>query len=175
MVTRDAVQARLTDMVQHAVEQFGDGTPFFDWIDQAVTTHDFFDYLRDRVLDHGFKADGIVTSGKFGWAFSAYAFNRPVLPKVLNFPGNLRHEKLIESWNDPGIKGQNFFFIDNSIYKGRTLSQIESYIERWGGKIIFAHVLYDGSRPGVDGLHWWTRRGYPHDYLYRWHEGGFRP
>lgn len=175
MVKREVVHRRLSDMVEHATKRYGDGTPFFDWIDQAVTTRDFFDYLRDRILDDGFRPDGIVTSGKFGWAFSAYAFNLGVLPKVLNFPGNLRHEKLTESWCNPNIEGQRFYFVDNSIYKARTLTQIEAYIERWGGKIVFANVLYDGSRPRDDGEHGWTRRGYPHDYLYRWHDGGFKP
>lgn len=165
------LKALLGEMVDHAATTYGDGTPFFDWIDQAVTTRKFFDYFRDRILDDGLQTDAILTSGKFGWAFSAYALYRPVLPQVLNFPGNLRHEPLQESWADPGFKDREFVFIDNSIYKARTLRQIESYVERWGGQINRAYVAYDGSRPD----HSWTRRGYPTDYIYRWHEGGFRP
>jgi hypothetical protein len=167
----------LQELVAHATNTKGDGTAFFDFIDHEVARTRFFDYFRDRILDtypYPNEPNGIVTSGKFGWAYSAYAFSRPVLPKVWNFPGNLRHDYLQDSMTDPGIAGKRFVFIDNSIYKGRTLNQINEYIRRWGGQIIFAHVVYDGSRPDTFGQHEWTKMGFPHDYLYRWHEGGFK-
>ena len=161
----------LSLLVRIATKHYEDGTPFFDFVDQKIAHPTFFNYFRDRILDDGLRTDAILTSGKFGWAFSAYAMFMPVLPQVLNFPGNLRHEPLRDPWVDPSFVGKEFVFIDNSIYKGRTLGKIEEYVERWGGRINRAYVAYDGSRPHHD----WTDRGYPTAYLYRWHDGGFRP
>ncbi len=157
--------------VESVLQAHEGGTKFFDTLDALLTNVVLFDYLRDRILGDGPAPFNILTSGKFGWAFSVYAQPIPALPPVINFPGNLRHEKLQETTIDPMFRDREFVFIDNSVYKGRTVGQINEYVERWGGKITRAYILYDGSRPPYS----WTKTGFKYDYLYRWHEGGFIP
>lgn len=140
--------------VSLAYQLRGEGTPFFDFLDHRVTREPYFEYLEEIIP---WDTDGIVVSGKFGWAFSMwYPGEKPVYV----FPGNLRHEELKDPGVMPPFKGKVLTFLDNSIYKGRTLSQIIEYVDWWGGFIDKKFVIYDGSLP-------------PHHkgiyYLYRWH------
>jgi hypothetical protein len=132
-----------------------EGTPFFDFIDQRLTREVYFEHLEQMSR---WDTDGFIVSGKFGWAYSMwYRGEKPVHV----FPGNLRHDKLIDPGVVPPLKGRSFTFLDNSIYKGRTLDQIEQYVDFWSGYIERKFVIYDGSKP-------------PHhkgiEYLYRWHD-----
>lgn len=154
--------------VQLAVSRFGDGTQFFDYLDERLIAPAYFDYLKDRIVENHY--DGILGSGKFGWAFSMYAASHPFLPPVYNFPGDLRHQDLYDPMIDPHFEGAAFVYIDNSIYKGRTLGKVNRYVRDWGGRIKAAFVLYDGSRPPHAAAEIVT----PFHYIYRWHDGGYR-
>lgn len=161
---------QINSIVNDALRR-GDGTPFFDYLDASLTKVRFFDWFRDMVLDSRQEFDGIIVSGKFGWAFQMYAAYRPVMPPVFNFPGDLRHQQLVDPLIDPMFRNRNFIYFDNSIYKGRTLGQINHYVNSWGGRIASAFVLYDGSRPPHAAAQIVT----PFHYIYRWHDGDFRP
>lgn len=149
------ILAEVRKDVAIAHELRGGGTAFFDLIDRLVTRKAYFAYLEGLVP---WDTDGIVVSGKFGWAFSMWY--RGVKP-VYVFPGNLRHDKLVDSGVVPPFKGKVLTFLDNSIYKSRTLDQITDYVSWWGGFIGKKIVVYDGSLPPHHkGIH----------YLYRWHD-----
>lgn len=155
------------------LRQHGDGTAFFDYLDERLALRSkYHRYLVDRILDEALIPAPLTVlgSGRFGWAFSMFANGLGSL-NVLNFPGNLRHNRLADPGVDPSFKGREFVYVDNSVYKGRTLGQVNDYVQAWGGKIVKAYILYDGSRPP----HSWEGLGPDTDYVYRWHEGGFKP
>lgn len=144
------------------------GTPFFDRVDTELTHPYFFELLTRRLQD-GMPRVGylppIAVSGKFGWAFSLWVKRESlIVGDLIVFPGDLRHQKLI----DPQIHGPlapEYVFIDNSMYKGRTMGQVDKFLRKYRSKLTEKWVLYDGSLP-------------PHrtgvNYIYRWHENGIR-
>lgn len=152
--------------VDYAISRESDGTRFFDLLDEKLCHGVYFRWLEEKLFD--IKPYAAIGSGKFGWAFSMY-MNGGSFP-VFNFPGDLRHQRLVDPLVDPHFDGREFIYVDNSIYKGRTLKQINDYVTDWGGKILAAYVLYDGSRPP----HSPTKIVQPFHYLYRWHDGKFR-
>lgn len=156
--------------VDTALALRGDSTPFFDWLDQRLCAGPYLQWLGNKVLDQNPKPYAILGSGKFGWAFSMYNHARLSMPPVLNFPGDLRHQPLVDPLVDPYFQDREFVYVDNSIYKGRTLGQINTYVNDWGGKITRAYILYDGTYPPHDAI----PPGIDFHYVYRWHDGKFR-
>ena len=151
----------------------GDGTPFFDTIDAKLTHPHYMRYLKDKIFDTFLNVNkpyAILGSGKFGWAFSMYMNGNLAFPRMLNFPGDLRHQPLVDPLVDPTFEGRKFVYVDNSIYKGRTLGQISNYVRDWGGEITHAFVLYDGTYPPHDELQMVPNFA----YVYRWHKDTFR-
>lgn len=87
-----------------------------------------------------------VVSGAFGIGFAAWLAGSEwgrYFPFALVLPGNLRHSALPPLNLD--LTDQQFAFLDDSLYRGRTYGQIKARVEECGGDMLGALVLYDGS------------------------------
>lgn len=151
--------------VSHAIEQdIGDGTPFFDRIDAILSSDYFYEYSARKFMEIaetpvGERSIQIVVSGKWGYGFTAWAAAyADWLPSIHIVSGGLRHNYLPDG--NIGVHGDQFLFLDNSAYKGRTRDKIMRRIEESGGQLLATIVLYDGSPKTLDGI----------EGIFRYHE-----
>lgn len=167
----------IDDIVKSNINDFGDGTPFFDHLDADLTHSYFFETLVRNVQNdmarlgnyHRGYLPAIAVSGKFGWAFGQWLKReRKIVADLIVFPGDLRHQELI----DPHLHeplAPEYVFLDNSTYKGRTMNQIEKYLDEYRSRLGTRYVLYDGAVPDQQLI-----RRYELNHIYQWHESGYR-
>lgn len=152
------VKARLrisgaTSAIEHIV---GDGTAFFNAMDDWLCAPEWYSLQLDRYLDKAMDSlyvnqwPEIVVSGEWGRRFAAWYALRWATPEVLVLPGGLRHNELPPL--EVNLSLRSFIFLDNSCYKGRTRDKIRAGIEKVGGRMVDTLVLYDGSREPIDGI-----------------------
>jgi hypothetical protein len=177
-VPRPLGWGEIDDEARAILRNYGDGTPFFDHLDARLTDPYFFDILvrmlqkpTARLYNY---LPPIAVSGKFGWAFSQWVKKQGLLKSdLIVFPGDLRHQDLPEVYwgGDNRVPvADKYVYLDNSIYKGRTLNKIKAFLKRNNTFIERAYVCYDGSLPPHKLV-----KGLPKvEYIYRWHEDGIR-
>lgn len=151
----DQAGADLAVLASNVEQAVGDGTPFFDHLDEALRSDRWFMPLRmfyemrDNKVLHGpfggrpIQYPDLALTGTFGRRFARHMQKHETFNTYV-FPGNLRHEDLPPIPLD--LTGHRFVFMDDSYYRGRTYQKIKSRIEQAGGEMLWAMVLYDGSR-----------------------------
>lgn len=148
----------LVSLVNEVTEKHGDGTPFFDALDEALCEDYWYVVELNRYFELRDPSLRIVVSGKWGRGFVKF-LGTPTrwtsTPLVL--PGGLRHEDLAPI--DVDLTGQRFVFLDDTCYKGRTRNKIRERIEEAGGELVTGLIIYDGAKLPLKGLYG----------LWRWH------
>lgn len=143
---------RLARLTKHIEETVGDGTPFFDTMDETLQETYWLQVQYLRYLDSQYANLNLVVSGKWGEMLEKYLMPRS--PRyVLKVRGGLRHGELPPL--DVDLTAQRFLFLDDSCYKGRTRDKIAQRIQEAGGELVYSYVLYDGSIdpiPGIEGV-----------------------
>lgn len=159
-------------LAETATKLYVDGTPFFDYLDDHLGDDLFLKMLSRDVIDEYGYMPALVTTGKFGEKYRKFLTAQLgelwVIDNLVVMPGDLRHIDIPVGSPRPR-KGKDYLFLDNSIYKGRTLTKTLDWFLRHGAVISDCWVLYDGTLP-------------PHDiivlgpvkYYYRWHKDGIR-
>jgi len=131
----------LDEIVRQCLEQHKGGEKFFDHLDKTIqeipVVYDLFDSIKhDR--------KNIIVSGKFGVFFKNLFSSHP---NIIVVSGGLRKNIKIKdlTYLEYKIKTEDYIFIDDSFYSGKTRNAIKNEIERLGGKLINTYVIYDGS------------------------------
>ena len=152
--------AELEPLIKSLLEEYVDGTPFFDALDHSLGTPAYFEYGMARARAYlasqarpGEKWN-LVVSGHFGRGFHAW-FSRPAqrarfgdVPEMLVLPGSLRHAAALPLDHlADHISGRRFVFFDDTMYKARTRDLIAREIAAQGGGVEWSFILYDGSAP----------------------------
>jgi hypothetical protein len=132
----------LNKIVVEMIEEHEGGEVFFNNLDEAMKNKSIITSLFHMIEDYPYN---IILSGKFG----LYLSNKFVFPReyfLVN--GGLRKGKKIISLepNKEGIKGNEFIFLDDSFYSGKTRNAIRTEIEKWGGTLTNTYVCYDGAK-----------------------------
>jgi hypothetical protein len=143
----------LAAMVNELEIRYTGGTRFFDALDERLREPFWFNAVLDKAHSLYGSQYGIAVSGEFGKRFRrwlsedhlAYGASSHGVPIV--FPGDLRHATLTDDFirNLDIDNGEQFVFVDDSYYKGRTYRQVKAAIEKRGGACDYIVVLYDGS------------------------------
>lgn len=138
----------LDKIVKEMLEQHIGGEIFFDHLDQAIQTEPIIKQLYDMVIkDHN--DIKIIVSGKFGNFFSNwYATNYKTQEMIIVVNGGLRKKVPIDNLNylKQYISNQDYIFLDDSYYSGKTQRAVKDEIERLGGRLVNTFVIYDGSK-----------------------------
>lgn len=166
----------LADTVEYvaacATAAYVDGTPFFDWLDDRLGKEHFLRGLMDDVYkDYGY-VPPIVVTGKFGEKYRKwleyYMGKHWTTQNLVVMPGDLRHIEVPPDSEKPRAD-LDYVFLDNSIYKGRTLRKTIDWITSHHAAIKDARVLYDGTLPPHNVVEFCQVK-----YYYRWHKDGIR-
>lgn len=121
-------------MFNHLPKRQGDN--YFDELDKQIKENK--DLLALIVSKASYS---IIVSGGFGDAIKSLG----VIP-ALHVTGGLRKSRTLDlSQYKSIIEGKTFTFIDDSLYKGRTLNKINKEIIRLGGHINQVIVGYDDT------------------------------
>ena len=166
----------LSDSVEYIAEcataMYVDGTPFFDWLDDRLGHEHFLREMSDDVWrDYGYVPNLVVT-GKWGEKYrkwSEYYLGKYWTENhLVVMPGDLRHREVPEDAKVP-VKGEDYVFLDNSMYKGRTYIKTLNWFLDHDADVTDARVLYDGTLPPH-----YIINNYQVKYYYRWHKDGIR-
>lgn len=112
------------------------GDDYFDELDKQIKENK--DLLTLIVSKASYP---IIVSGGFGDAIKSLGVN-----PALHVKGGLRKSRTLDlSQYKSSIEGKTFTFIDDSLYKGRTLNKINKEIIRLGGHINQVIVGYDDT------------------------------
>lgn len=133
---------RLGDLAHDLEAEFVGGTPFFDHLDESLRDPYWYQQMLARYLDAYPMEPRIALSGEFGRGFAQW-LRETTWQVPLVFPGNLRHNDLPPL--PLHLDGEQFVFLDDSYYKGRTRAKVTKAIEDAGGMVVGSFVLYDGS------------------------------
>lgn len=129
--------------VDKLLEQYIGGQIFFTELDKAVKFN--IDILEELIYQAKaiFPKAKLIASGEIGLSMHNLGVQVDYL-----VPGGLRFnpEKInLEPFKDK-IENQDFLFIDDSYFSGRTATVIKEEIERYGGRFVGTYVAYDGSK-----------------------------
>ena len=129
--------------VDKLLEQYIGGQIFFTELDKAVKFN--IDILEELIYQAKaiFPKAKLIASGEIGLSMHNLGVQVDYL-----VPGGLRFnpEKInLEPFKDK-IENQDFLFIDDSYFSGRTATVIKEEIERYGGGFVGTYVAYDGSK-----------------------------
>lgn len=157
--TLDLRVARVHELAGSITAKVGDGTPFFDAMDLALSTEYWFAVQLNRYFGLRDSSLRIVVSGEWGRQFRSLVMGPSRWPYLspLVLPGGLRHNDLAPLELD--LTGHRFVFLDDSCYKGRTRDKIRQRIREAGGDVAATLVIYDGSVKPIRGI----------AGLWRWH------
>ena len=140
----------LNEHIENLICQHVGGEAFFDELDNSFRTstslmEDFCNIVMDFTIDGSF-----VVSGNFGRAFVNYLQANPKwkshFKKVICVNGGLRSGNKVDCLESFVSPNEDFIFLDDSFYKGRTRDVIKKEIERNGGHLIHTFVFYDGAK-----------------------------
>jgi hypothetical protein len=160
----ETVKATLAATVAELTSRYGDGTPFFNALDERMRNEFYFNALLIRAFNEypGTRyEDGIdrfVVSGRFGRAFVAW-YPSSQWARYRETPllvaGDLRHGPLrpflvSQGWqlsdNVNRAVPPKYVFLDDSAYQFRTFNKVKEAVENADGSVVGHVVLYDGSR-----------------------------
>lgn len=129
----------MNKIVIDLIEEHEGGEEFFNHLDKRLQNSSI---IKSLIAFHT-GDEKIVASGKFGLYLNA------VYPQfgIVLVNGGLRKGNIISL--EPMrkvIQDNDFIFIDDSFFLGRTRNAIKEEIEKWGGSLIRTIVGYDGSK-----------------------------
>ena len=137
------VENKMFETVNGLLEKYIGGQIFFTELDKAVK---FNDEILDSLIIKAstkFPKAKTIASGKIGLAMHNLGVKIDLL-----VAGGLRFnpEKInLEPFADR-IRNQEFIFVDDSYFSGKTAMVVKEEIERLGGKWLGCYVAYDGSK-----------------------------
>jgi len=129
----------INNIVDSILLKYKEGQDFFSNLDLSFRNKKVMDILLASVPDK-YK---IITSGSFGRKLSKIYPHKV----TLLLPGNLRHMlkyDLIKQRKQ--IKKQDYIFLDDSYYSGRTVNVVRKALEEQQGNLVKTYVLYDGKK-----------------------------
>jgi hypothetical protein len=129
----------ITNIVDSVLLKYKEGQEFFSNLDLSFRNKEVMQILLTS-LPAKYK---IVTSGSFGKKM------KQIFPQKVDLllPGNLRHmPKYDLSSQRKKIKKQNYIFLDDSYYSGRTVDVVRRAIEEQQGNLVKTYVIYDGKK-----------------------------
>lgn len=145
-VLRIEAEAVLASVARAIAKRYTGGTPFYDALDEELRHPYWYRSLLFRYLDEYPSMPNIIVSGEFGVGFASWlaaSDYAPYLPPVLIISGGIRHRELPPQ--SIQAKGRQYVFLDDSMYAGRTYSQIRRRITEKEGEMLGAIVLFAGS------------------------------
>lgn len=139
----------LNEIVEKMFNEHKGGREFFDHLDGAVRETILIKELINMIYSRWPKSNPIlVGSGTFGvflYNYLTYVIHSDI--KCLLVNGGLRDGKPIIDLTPfmSLAKNSNYVFLDDSFYSGRTYEIVRHEIMRFGGTVLGAAVIYDGS------------------------------
>jgi len=129
----------ITNTVDAILHKYKEGQEFFSNLDLSFRNKIVIETLMSYIP----KEFKIVTSGSFGKKI------KEIFPHKVDIlmPGNLRHmDKYDLTTQRKKIKKQNYIFLDDSYYSGRTVAVVRQAIEKQNGNLVKTFVIYDGKK-----------------------------
>jgi hypothetical protein len=154
---------QMFEKVNVLLEKYVGGQIFFTELDKAVK---FNQEILEELVDKAENFHNCLTiaSGEIGLSMHNLGVKVDFL-----VPGGLRHDPTkinLEPFADR-IEGQDFIFVDDSYFSGKTAMVVKEEIERLGGRFVGSLVAYDGSKYKEENV-WSLYRYYDyHDLLGR--------
>lgn len=154
--------SELTKLVDKLVAEYGGGQAYFSAMDESVRRPEYFARVTAAAFER-FGEHRVVTSGTFGREYGSW-WQESVRrgPWPLCMPGGLRKLTAVDAglFTPPGVAGQRFVFLDDSLYLGRTFDVVRDALARGGAKVVGGFVVYDGSTHARGNI----------GSLFRWHK-----
>jgi len=137
--------SQIDNIVKEMLRKHHGGRKFFDSLDDTIRNDES---LINNLMNIVPKDKNIVVSGRFGRVFSNYfSTNYPKEQrKVIAVKGGLRKEDLVDDLSYLDLKGEDFVFLDDSLYSGKTRDKIREELQKQGADISLTCVVYDGSK-----------------------------
>jgi hypothetical protein len=154
--------------VDKLLKEYPGGEDFFDKLDEVIRLPKNIDIIQ-KMFDTIYKENGnkfnVVVSGKFGdWI--KFLVDKSILKvdgNLILVKGTLRlkgtnlnklnYSKDIDIiFKKYDIDGQDYIFIDDSLYSGSTKKAIEDWLNQHNSKIIKTYVIYDGNDKKYDDI-----------------------
>lgn len=148
---------KLFSIVNELLEQYVRGEIFFDKLDAAVKfdidiLNDCYKMACNLCIVRGFDMSKtkFIASGENGLCLHNFGLEVDIITK-----GGLRKDPLNLNLSPfaSKIAGFDFIFIDDSYFSGKTYFAIKKEIERLGGRVSYACVVYDGSHEKLPFVH----------------------
>lgn len=137
---------KLYNIINKLLDEHKGGEIFFDNLDYVIRKEDFI--IRDlfNMIPKN-KQQYIVCSGKFGkYLYENINKLSTHNKSLIVLEGGLRLNKKVELDHIKDMIRENeYIFIDDSYYSGKTRRVIEEGIKNAGGKLTSIYVVYDGS------------------------------
>lgn len=139
----------LDQIIKDMLEQHVGGEKFFDRLDQAIQQKPIIDQLISLFDKHDDLH--IICLGNFGRFFVNYLSANYVNEDdcmIIAVNGGLRKGDPIDdlTYIKEALIDQEFIFIDDSFYSGKTRDAVAIELEKHGAKIVRTYVVYDGSK-----------------------------
>ena len=137
------MENKMFDTVNNLLEKYIVGQIFFFQLDAAVKLDEKILWELANSVHPNFGECNTIASGEI-----ALAMHNLGVQIDLIVPGGLRFEpeKINLMPFSDRIKGNNFVFIDDSFFSGKTQMVVKEEIERCGGQFVGSMVAYDGSK-----------------------------
>ena len=152
------------ETVNKLLEEYIGGQIFFTELDKAVKFNkEILTELVEKV-QRAFPLAHTIASGEIGLAMHNLGVEIDLL-----VAGGLRFDPSkcnLEPFADR-IKGQQFIFVDDSYFSGKTATVVKEEIERLGGTWLGSFVAYDGSKSKDENVYSLYRYYDYHDILGR--------
>lgn len=138
----------MMNVVDQFLKQYVGGEEFYDHLDEQIRINDIWLYAMITKIEKEESFDQLIVSGKFGRRF--YEFSLAKMPaeftaKIVVANGSLRKGNPI-GLEDSNLDGQEFIFVDDSFYSGKTRDVIQNYLEKNGAHLKKTYAFYDGSK-----------------------------
>lgn len=155
-MNREEMQNIMREYVASCSKLYTGGEEYFNEIDAKIKGDKnlLLSYIKTAIDETGCK-NVILSGGMFDAVRNIRSYKR-VDHTLYKVSGGLRNYKYL--FKCPAefafmYQGKEFIFVDDSFYSGKTLSQVKSFIESAGGKVVATYVFYDGSREKRDDIH----------------------
>ena len=134
----------MDELVEQILKEHKGGEKFFDNLDAAMRESNYFDMLLALIQEYH-THQPLILSGTFGKLLFNYM--RPSKFEAILFNGGLRKSNFPQIIKGMGVilQDEEFFFVDDSFYSGKTRDAIAGVLARCNSVISNTFVLYDGS------------------------------
>ena len=146
----------INNQIEGVLDKYKEGQDFFTNLDFSFRNKKSISIMLEAIP----KKYKIITSGSFGKTITKLY---PEKVSIL-MPGNLRHMSSysLEALRER-IKNQDYIFLDDSYYSGRTVNVVRHALESQRGNLVKTYVMYDGKKTKDKDI----------EYFYRYFEHHF--